>query len=90
MNASKAELIERAGHARRILSDAVFVDALTAIRVDALMALASVDAMDTQAINRLQAIVQVTDEIKDQLEAAIKATGQMDGGYSLSNSPDGE
>lgn len=75
--------IYRAQRAKDLLSDEVFADALTSVRMDALLSLAEVKATDTVDILRLQAIVHVTEAMKDYLAAAIKKTGTADGGLNF-------
>lgn len=80
-----ADQAYRAETARRLLNDEpLFAEALTAIRMDALLDLAEADPDDKTAILRLQAIAHVTMEIKDRLEAEILASGSSDGGVSAS------
>ncbi len=75
--------IYRAEAAHRLLNDAVFADALTQVRMDALLMLADVNPTAVDEIRRLQAIVIVTDQLRDNLEAAITASGSRDGGHVL-------
>lgn len=82
----KRAQIERADQARHLLNDDLFAEMLTTVRLDALNALAIVNPEDQTAILRQQAIVAVTGEIKDRLEACITATGEKDGGYSQNSS----
>lgn len=86
---TEADKIHRAEHAKQLLADDLFAEMLTTVRANALNELATVDPDDKPAIHRQQAIVSVTGDIKDMLEAAIIATGEHDGGFSL-NSPKGE
>lgn len=77
---TEAQKIERANRAKVLLNDDLFAEMLTEVRMDALNALSETPADDPNEIRRLQALVQVTGEIKDRLEAAIIATGELDGG----------
>ena len=77
-----SEQIHRAEEAKHLLANDVFAEALTAVRADALLKLASVDATDVTAIQALQAMVRVTDSIRDALMAAILQTGEHDGGMT--------
>lgn len=77
---------ERADRAKVLLNDDLFAEMLTTVRLEALNGLAEVKASDTDDILRLQAIVHVTGEIKDRLEACITATGERDGGYTQNSS----
>lgn len=90
MSYSKAQQVERAERARFLLSDDLFAEMLTTIRLDALNALAEVDPDDKNQILRQQAIVAVTGEIKSLLERCTLTTGGQDGGYSMTESPEGD
>lgn len=59
------------------------MDALTAVRMDAMIELGTVDPDDKTAVLRLQAVVAVTTDIKSMLESKIYKTGVHDGGYDL-------
>lgn len=73
---------QRAEAARRLLSDPIFVDALTAVRMEALLDLAETRPDDVMALQHLQAIVAVTMSLRDMLEAEITRSGARDGGVS--------
>jgi hypothetical protein len=79
---------DRAERAKQMLESDLFAEMLTEVRVDALNALATVKVDDTLSILGLQAIVAVTGEIKDRLEAVVLRAGQSDGGMSLSPTKD--
>lgn len=70
-----------AKEAARLLGDETLAEAMTTVRMNALVALAEADASDTKKILRLQAIANCLADVRDQLEAAIKAMGSADGGY---------
>lgn len=75
----------RAETARRLLNDEpLLAEALTSIRMDALLDLAEADPDDKTSILRHQATVYVTGEIKSRLEAEILRSGTSDGGVSAS------
>lgn len=76
-------LIHRAEEAKRLLSSDLFAEALTQVRMDALLSLGSVDPTNTTEIHRLQAIVRCTEDIRGFLEAAITRTGANDGGLTM-------
>lgn len=71
-----------AREAARLLNDEVLAWAMTEVRTNALAALAEVNATDTDEIRRLQAIAGCLQQVRDMLEAAILASGKMDGGMS--------
>lgn len=73
-----------AKEAHRLLNDDVLAWAMTEVRMNALVALATVDPTDTDEIRRLQAIAGCLEEVRGMLQAAILATGEMDGGMSAS------
>lgn len=73
-----------AKEAKRLLSDEVLAAAFERVRLDAMVRLTTVDASNTKEILRLQAIALCLQEVRDALEAAIAASGEMDGGVSLS------
>ncbi len=75
--------IHRAERAKVLLNDQVFVDALTEVRMEALLELAVVDADSFNKITRLQSIVHCTTEIVAKLEAMITKTGARDGGLTF-------
>ena len=70
-----------AKEAARLLGDDTLASAMTVVRTNALLALATVDASATNEILRLQAIANCLSEVRDQLEAAIVAMGTADGGH---------
>jgi hypothetical protein len=70
-----------AKEAARLLADETFATAMTNVRMSALVALGEVDASDTKEILRLQARANCLQDVRDQLEAAIKAMGSADGGF---------
>lgn len=57
------------------------MDALTAIRMNALLELAEADPADTSGILRWQAIVRVTGDLPDMITREIIASGADDGGF---------
>ncbi len=77
----------RAERARGLLADDLLAEALTTVRMAALLGLADVKATDTNDILRLQAIVHVTEAMKDYLQAAITKTGERDGGLTMTATP---
>jgi len=72
----------RAEEAKNLLANDLFADAMAQVRMSALAKLADVDATDTPAILRLQAVAGCTQEVRDLLYAAIIATGEHDGGMT--------
>lgn len=72
-----------AKEAARLLGDEVLAGAMATVRMNALLALADVDASDTKEILRQQAIAKCLSDVRDALHAAILATGQNDGGVSV-------
>lgn len=72
-----------AKEAARLLSDEVLAGAMATVRMNALLALADVDASDTKEILRQQSIAKCLSDVRDALHAAILATGQNDGGVSV-------
>ena len=79
---NKADLEARAEEARNLLASDLFAEAMTAVRTDALMSLATVKADDTLEIQRLQAIVHCTEGFRDALVAATLKAGERDGGVT--------
>lgn len=77
-----AEQIHRAEEAKHLLANDVLAEALTAIRMDALLALADADPDDKTSILRQQAIVAVTGDMPQMLKRAILLTGEHDGGVT--------
>ncbi|SDG34719.1 hypothetical protein [Pelagibacterium luteolum] len=69
-----------ANEASRLLNDEVLASAFHKVRLDALVGLGTVDPTDTKEIMRLQAIAACLQEVRDLLQTAIIATGDMDGG----------
>lgn len=80
---TETDLIHRAEQAKSLLANDLFADALTQIRMEALLGLSDVDPSRTTEILRLQAIVRCTDDIRGFLEAAITRTGANDGGLVM-------
>lgn len=80
MNATEEHYAKEAA---RLLNDEVLASAFEAVKLNAMMSLCEVDATDTKEIQRLQAIANCLQEVRDALEAAILATGERDGGLSL-------
>lgn len=77
------EITHLAQRAQSLLNDDAFAHAMTQVKMDALLALAKADAASFKEICRLQAIVQVLDEVVDKLKAAITRTGAHDGGLTF-------
>lgn len=71
-----------AKEAERLLTDEVLTAAFNKVRSEALEALALADADQKTEILRLQAIAGVVTEVRNLLDAAIKATGSQDGGFN--------
>lgn len=69
-----------AKEAERLLNDDVLADAMTAVRMNALVELSTVKADDVTEILRLQAIANCLPEVVDALKAHILAAGGMSGG----------
>ena len=78
-----------AKEAQRLLNDDVLAEAMTAVRTEALVALATVKADDVTEILRLQAIANCLPDVVDALKAHILAAGGMSGGVDL-NKPTSE
>lgn len=78
-----SDRFHRAELAKGLLDNPIFADVLTEIRMDALLALAEVDAGSFKEIHRLQSIVHCTGEIVAKLKAMVIATGSQDGGVSM-------
>lgn len=76
-----------ANEARRLLADDTFAEALTRVRMKALVDLSTANADDKTAVLRLQAKVAVTDEIRSELEGMILEMGTSDGGYDPNKQP---
>lgn len=66
--------------AERLLNDDVLAEAFTAVRMNALVALATVDADNKTEILRLQAMAGILPEVVDALRSHIIAAGGMSGG----------
>lgn len=81
------QAIHYAKEAERLLKDDTLAEAMTVVRMNALVALGEVDASDTKEILRLQAIAKCLDEVKAELERAILAIGQGDGGFDPNARP---
>lgn len=69
-----------AKEAERLTNDAVLVEALERVRARALEKLATIDATDTAAILREQAIVEAVSQFCSELAAMIIAGGGADDG----------
>ena len=80
---TKADQVHRAEQAKILLSNDLFAEAMTAVRMNALVALASVDPTDTAAIMKLQAIAHCTEEVFGLLDSEITRSGVRDGGVSF-------
>lgn len=78
-----------AKEAARLLNDDVLAEAMTAVRTDALVALATVKADDVTEILRLQAIANCLPDVVDALKSHIIAAGGMSGGVDP-DKPTGE
>lgn len=76
-----------AKEAARLLADDTLAEAMTAVKMRALVALSTVDPDDKTEILRLQAIANCLDDVKTELEAAILATGRSDGGFDPNSGP---
>lgn len=76
-----------AAEAARLLSEPLLADAFEQVRMDALLALAEVDAADTNEILRLQAIANCLNDVVDLLKAKIIASGSSDGGMQVETTP---
>ncbi len=72
-----------AKESQRLLQDEVLAAAFEAVKLKAMRDLTTIDATDTTAILRLQAMANCLQEVRDALEAAILATGKADGGVSV-------
>ena len=77
------EQLHRAEQAKELLGNTLFAEAMTAVRMNALVALASVDPTDTAAIMKLQAIAHCTEEVFGLLDSEITRSGVRDGGVSF-------
>jgi hypothetical protein len=72
-----------AKEAERLLNDETLASAFETVKLTAMLALCAAEATDTKEIQRLQAIANCLQEVRDELHAAITATGRNDGGMSL-------
>lgn len=79
--------VHYAGEAARLLADDVLAEAMTNVRTEALVALSTVDANNTTEILRLQAIANCLQDVRDWLDAKIKALGTSDGGFDPNKQP---
>lgn len=70
-----------AKEAQRLLADEVLQAGFNRVRAEALEALALANPDDKTEILRLQAIAGVVTEVRNLLDAAIKAIGAHDGGF---------
>ena len=70
-----------AKEAERLLADEVLATAFERVRLEALEALALVEANDVHEVLRLQAIAGVVTEVRSLLNAMIAASGSRDGGF---------
>lgn len=77
-----------AKEARRLLNDDVFAEAMTTVRMNALVALGEVDPSNTKEIMRLQAIARCLDDVKSELERAILAQSDSANGFDPNQRPD--
>ncbi len=79
-----------ATEAARLLADDTLAEAMTQVRMDALVALSTVDLVNNQSeALRLQAIATCLVDVKDRLTAFILAMGTKDGGHDP-NKPSAE
>jgi len=78
-----AEEIHRAEEAKNLLGNEMLAAAMTEVRMDALVELATVAPTNTTEIMRLQAIAGCLQDVLDKLQAAITRTGERDGGLSM-------
>lgn len=69
-----------AKEAVRLLNDDVLAEAMTAVRMNALVELSTVKADDITEILRLQAIANCLPDVVDALKSHIIAAGGMSGG----------
>jgi len=76
-----------AAEATRLLSEPLLAEAFAEVRMDALIALAEVDAANTKEILRLQAIAGCLSDVRDLLYAKITASGMSDGGVQVETPP---
>lgn len=76
-----------AREAARLLADETLATAFETVKMNAMLALCDVDATNTREIQRLQAIANCLQEVRDALHAAITATGSRDGGFSPNEPP---
>ena len=76
-----------AAEATRLLNEPLLAEAFAAVRMQALLDLASVDAANTKEILRLQAIANCLNDVVDLLKAKITASGLSDGGIEVETKP---
>ena len=76
-----------AREAQRLLNDEVLAAAFERVRIDAMVALTTVDPDDKTEIMRLQAKANCLQDVRDALTAAILATGESDGGHVPNGRP---
>lgn len=77
----------RAQMAKELLANEVLADAMTNVRLNALVALSQADPDNKTEILRLQALANCLSEVRDQIEAEIYKSGEADGGVSLGPPP---
>ena len=77
----------RAAEATRLLNEPLLAEAMTEVRMNALIALSEVDAGDMKEILRLQAIATCLNDVVELLRANITASGQSDGGVQVETKP---
>ena len=76
----------RAEMAKSLLGNDLLAEALSTVRMDALLGLAKVHPRDdVTGMLRLQAIVFVTEAMVDYLKAVITRSGANDGGLTMTN-----
>ncbi len=78
-----------AKEAERLLQDDTLAEAMTRVRTKALVALlAAVNADDKTEMQRQAGIANCLSDVRDELEAAILATGKSDGGFNPNAGPE--
>ena len=77
----------RAAEATRLLNEPLLAEAMTTVRMNALIALSEADAGDMKEILRLQAIATCLNDVLDLLRSSITASGQSDGGVQVETTP---
>jgi len=80
---TKMDQLHRAELAREILSNDMFAEAMTTVRMNALVGLADVDPTDIAAFMELRAIAKCTEQVIDLLNSEITKAGERDGGVSF-------